>query len=226
MLPDSGSLAKAAILEQLVNVSREVDSLVSKFYRILAEASSLPPVEVIDKFFRQDVTLAKTSVDRSINRIYEYMASGRINLLDSRDLLFSILEKYESLVGRMEAASYRMLILRRAGYSLPEVDPLIAGQVRLLGESSQELVRLVRIVSGSPRGLEALRLVESPVSAINRAERDADEVYREIIDRLVGAAPDFRAYALYRDVADGLEDAIDFVADLARLYRLLAISSE
>ncbi len=81
-------------------------------------------------------------------------------------------------------------------------------------------------MSGSPRGLEALRLVESPVSAINRAERDADEVYREIIDRLVGAAPDFRAYALYRDVADGLEDAIDFVADLARLYRLLAISSE
>ena len=107
MLPDSGSLAKAAILEQLVNVSREVDSLVSRFYRLLSEASSLPPAEVIDKFFRQDVALAKTSVDRSINRIYEYMASGRINLLDSRDLLFSILERYESLMGRIEASSYR-----------------------------------------------------------------------------------------------------------------------
>ncbi len=226
MLPDSGSLAKAAILEQLVNVTREVDILVSRFYRILSESASLPPAEVIDKFFRQDVALAKNNIDRAINRIYEYMASGRLNLLDSRELLFSILEKYETLMRRIEAATYRMLILRRAGYEIEDVDPLLVALVKLLGSASQELVGLVRRVAGAPKGLEALRLVEGPVSAINQAERDADEAYRELIDRLVNTAPDFRSYALYRDVADGLEDAIDTVTDLSRLYRLLVISSE
>lgn len=226
MLPDSGSLAKAAILEQLVNVTREIDILISRFYRILSESSSLPPADVIDKFFRQDLALAKTNVDRSINRIYEYMASGRLNLLDSKELIFSILEKYETLMRRIEAATYRMLILRRAGYEVEEVDKLLVTLVRLLNEESQELVGLVRRITGAPKGLEALRLVEGPVSSISQTERDADEAYREIIDKLVNTAPDFRSYALYRDAADSLEDAIDTVTDLSRLYRLLVISSE
>ena len=219
--PDTGNLVKAAVGEQLVNMARELDVLVSRLHSLVGESGGAPSPEAIDKFFRQDLALTKDSVDRIVSRVLEYIASGRMNLLDSKDLIFQLLNLYEELSRKIEAAVYRLKLIAGRGVRLPEVSKYVVEQARLLSQATTNLVYISRQIGGSS---EAFRRLESSVSRVVEIEREADRIYREALDVLLDAAPDYKAYVMYRDVLDNLEDAVDVVERLAKSMRILSIA--
>jgi len=214
---DTGNLVRAAIGEQLVNIAREVDAIASKLASLLS--GEPPSYDDVDKFFRQDMALARNNVDRMVRRILEYVASGRMNLVDSRDVLFDLLEEYERLVRSLEEAVHRLRHLTADPGS-----PAYTGSARLaaiLAEATRELVSMARHVADHG---EAGLVVERASSAVMTVEREADEAYRAAVDALLEAETGYKQLLVGKEALDLLESAVDSAERISRLLKILALA--
>jgi len=212
---DTGNLVRAAIGEQLVNIAREVDSLASRLASLLS--GEPPSFDDVDKFYRQDVALARNNVDRMVRRIFEYVASGRMSLVDSRDVLFDALEEYERLVRSVEEAVHRIRHLSPSSPAYPGASRLAS----LLAEAARELVSLARHVADHG---EAGLVVERAASTVMTVEREADEAYRASLDSLLEADLGYKQLLVGKDVLDLLESAVDSAERISRLLRIIALA--
>ncbi len=222
MYSDPGSITRASIAEQILNIAREVEVLASRLSSLLSKDPY--PGEELDKFFRQDLALAKNTVDRIVSRVFDYVGSGRLGLLDSKEVVFSILSEYEALVQRIEAAAHRARLAARLE-KLPGDPARRASSIAsILAEAAGELTSMARHLAG-PINSETVRLVEKRASKVTGLERQADEEYRAALDSLIEEAGGFREYVVMRDVVESLEDAVDSANRIARLIKLMVLSA-
>ncbi len=224
MYAGTGNISREVIIEQLMNISREVDTLAVNVYNVFPE-QGLPELEVLDKLFRQDITMAKTKVEETIGKLLMYIASGRLELVDSKEIILSITSGYETIVQRMEAFIYRLVMVKKAGAEdIPEASESIRRLVKLLIEVTDHLTAMARLVSNAAGNAETARLIESRADKVFQAEKTADDIYREALDSLLHKSSDFKQYILYRDALDLAEDAIDAAARVALYYKIMGLS--
>ena len=226
MYAASGNLSRTFIAEQLINVAREVDNAVAVVSRLIS-GSKLPEYQVVDKAFRQEVAMSKRSVETYSSRLLEYIASGRIELVDSKDLILGAVRIMESIVYNVESALYRLVLLKKHGIEeLPRINEEISAMLRVLSSMTSEITSITRLLSRIGSNRETMRMLERRVDQVVQAEADVDRLYREALDALIASSPTAAQAMLYKDALDSLEAAADAVKDLAESFRILARSYE
>ena len=226
MYAASGNLSRTFIAEQLINVAREVDNAVAVVSRLIS-GSKLPEYQVVDKAFRQEVAMSKRSVETYSSRLLEYIASGRIELVDSKDLILGSLRVMESIVYNVEDALYRLVLLKKHGIEeIPRINEEISSMLRVLSSMTSEITSITRLLSRIGSNRETMRMLERRVDQVVQAEADVDRLYREALDALIASSPTAAQAMLYKDALDSLEAAADAAKDLAESFRILARSYE
>ncbi len=229
MFAGTGNLSRTTIVEHLIYISREIDSLVSEILRKMSEEGNIPDIETLDKLYRQDVAITKDRINQAVSRLLEFIASGRMGLIDSKEFYIGIAMGLRRITDYVEATSHRMLLARKK-LGEPVSKDLVSRVVslmKLLEDSLFEISSIIRAYSTIARGdIEMLRTLESKVDKIKNIEQDADEVYRELMEKLLDIFENnFKAYVLFREIIDKLEDAVDETERIAINLRILALSA-
>ncbi|MEB3844442.1 MAG: hypothetical protein LRS48_02005 [Desulfurococcales archaeon] len=230
MYAGTGNLSKTTIIEQLIYMSRELDSLVSTILRTLGNEGSLPEPLVLDKIYRQDVQLSKGRIDQASARILEFIASGRMGLIDTKEFYISVTMRFVKIMDYVSAAAHRMLLASKklgeqsAKYS--QINNNLRRLLKTLEDSLFEISSIVRGLTSIVRGnIEILKSLESKADRVKLLEEEADELYRASLEEILDLAESFKAYALYREMLDKLEDAIDEAERIATDLKILALST-
>ncbi len=230
MYAGTGNISKTTIIEQLIYISRELDGLVSQLLRYMPEDGTLPSQEVLDKLYRQDVAISKDKIDQAVSRLLEFIASGRMGLIDSKEFYISIAMGLRRITDHVEAVIHRLLLAKKktgAQAEVPELVKSLRDLVRMLEEAIFETASIIRAFSTVSRGnTELLRSMEAKVDRIKEIEQDADETYRILMEKLLDIfSRDFISYTVYREVLDKLEDALDEAEKIAIDLKILALTS-
>jgi len=222
MYAASGNLSRTFIVEQLINIAREVDSGVATVARLL-QGSEFPEYQVVDKAFRQEVAMSKRNVEAYTSRLLEYIASGRIELVDNKDLVIAAVRLFDELIYDIEDAVYRVVLLRKYDVKeIPELNEKVSSILRTISSMTNELTAIVRLLSRVGGNKEAVRMLERRVNQVLQAESDVDILYREALDALVAGKPDVLQAMLYKDILEKLEAAADAAKSLAENFRVMA----
>ncbi|MEB3765036.1 MAG: DUF47 family protein [Desulfurococcales archaeon] len=230
MYAGTGNLSKTTIIEQLIYISRELDGLVSQLLRYMPEEGGLPSQEVLDKLYRQDVAITKDKIDQAVSRLLEFIASGRMGLIDSKEFYISIAMGLRRITDYVEAVIHRLLLAKKklgSDLEIPELSNTLREMIRMLEEAIFETSSIIRAFSTISRGnTEILKTMESKVDRIKEIEQDADETYRDLMEKLLDFFPDnYIAYTVYREILDKLEDALDEAERIAIDLKILALTS-
>jgi uncharacterized UPF0160 family protein len=229
MLPGTSSLSKTALIEQLIFIAGEVSSVSSTITRTFPESGALPETAVIDKMLRQDVKLAKSRVDSTVDKLLEYLAASRLELVDHKEFFINIAIRYKKIMDRLETTVHRLFLLRK---KLPEseqdkevneyIKKLLKMQEKMLFTLSSSIRALLSVNHGTR---EMLRSIESDFTRMKLTEENADETYREAFELVLDKFQDsMLGYVLYREVIDTLEDSIDESLEQGRDILILARS--
>ncbi|MCE4601397.1 MAG: hypothetical protein F7C38_07565 [Desulfurococcales archaeon] len=223
MYAGSGNISREVVIEHLVNIARELESIIVSINGIFRD-KSLPTAEVIDKIFRQDLVMAKERIEKNIAQLLLYIASGRIELVDSKELILRITEGYRDTITKLESFVHRLKLARRAE---AEVDSKIvermANMLGLVAEASGHITTLARLAGRAYGNNEIARRMEQRNDKVQEIERLVDEVYRELLDLLIDTTSDFKTYILVRDAVNTLEDTMDLLAKLSLNYFILGV---
>jgi len=226
MYAAGGSLSRTFIFEQFINIARRIDDGVAAVARLLSDGS-LPAYEVIDKMFRQVVVVTKNDVERSTGKLLEYLASGRIELVDNKDLVIEAVRLFDAAIYDVEEAVYRLVLLKKYNVEeIPDLNKKIAKMFVTLSEITSEITAIVRFLSRIGTSREILRMLESHVIQVNKAEETIDELYREALDALVASNPSTVQALLYKDVFEKLEATADDFKRLAETFYVMARAYE
>ena len=227
MYAGASNLSKTALLEQLLFVASETAALASGLNRLM-NSGDIPSAEVLDKFLRQDIAMAKERVDNAVEKILYYIASARMELIDYKEFFINISLRYRDIIDKLEATTHRMLLLRRKVTDgkderiIKDISKLVKISEEILFTLTSSLRSLINISEG---GSSVLKSIESGVSKIKLNEKTADEIYRQVFERLLDTFGDsMTVYVLYREVIDRIEEVIDESVDQATDILILARS--
>lgn len=223
MFAGSGSISREVVVEHLVNIARELEAIIVAVNNTF-DQDSLPRAEVVDKLFRQDLALSKERIERSVAQLLLYIASGRIELVDSKELILRLTEGYRDIVARIEAFTHRIKLAEMAG-AVPDQKILgdMKEMLKLIAEASGHVTTLARLAGRVMGNHEVARMMESRNDKVQEVERLVDELYREILETLIHSAGDFKNYILVRDAVDMLEEAMDLLSKLSLNYFILGV---
>lgn len=207
------SLTRRSVLEQLSNMARELAYASGRISKALMGGD----IEGAYKVARE----AKEGVDTVYYRLLDYIAGGRIELLDNADLYLFVARSLHRASQRLEAAVFRLTIL---GGDVGE-DALRRAALLLVKakEAASNLdSAITMLASASP---ESRGLVKSRMGYVARLEDEADSEYRSLISWLVDSSgiPPARMIIL-KDAADFIESVVDDIFEAANHLRIIAES--
>ncbi|MCE4629584.1 MAG: hypothetical protein F7C82_04835, partial [Desulfurococcales archaeon] len=145
MYAGSGNISREVVIEHLVNIARELESIIVAINNTF-DSSSLPRAEVVDKLFRQDLVMSKDRIEKSIAQLLLYIASGRIELVDSKELILRVTEGYRDIVTKLEAFIHRIKLAKRAGIEFDDkIFKRMKEMLNHIAEASGHITTLARL---------------------------------------------------------------------------------
>jgi len=223
MYAGSGNISREVVIEHLVNIARELESIIVAINNTF-DSSSLPRAEVVDKLFRQDLVMSKDRIEKSIAQLLLYIASGRIELVDSKELILRVTEGYRDIVTKLEAFIHRIKLAKRAGVEFDEkIFKTMKEMLKDIAEASGHITTLARLSGRALGNHDVARMMETRNDKVQEIERLVDELYREVLDKLIDTADDFKTYILVRDAISMLEDTMDLLSKLSLNYFILGV---
>jgi len=223
MYAGSGNISREVVIEHLVNIARELESIIVAINNTF-DSSSLPRAEVVDKLFRQDLVMSKDRIEKSIAQLLLYIASGRIELVDSKELILRVTEGYRDIVTKLEAFIHRIKLAKRAGIEFDDkIFMRMKEMLNNIAEASGHITTLARLSGRALGNHDVARMMETRNDKVQEIERLVDDLYREVLDTLIDTANDFKTYILIRDAINMLEDTMDLLSKLSLNYFILGV---
>ena len=223
MYAGSGNISREVVIEHLVNIARELESIIVAINNTF-DSSSLPRAEVVDKLFRQDLVMSKDRIEKSIAQLLLYIASGRIELVDSKELILRVTEGYRDIVTKLEAFIHRIKLAKRAGIEFDDkIFKKMKEMLNHIAEASGHITTLARLSGRVLGNHDVARMMETRNDKVQEIERLVDDLYREVLDTLIDTASDFKKYILIRDAINMLEDTMDMLSKLSLNYFILGV---
>ncbi len=224
MFTGVGNISREVVVEHLVNIARELESLLVSVNALIGEGN-LPSAEYLDKFLRQDIYSSKERIESNIAQLLIYMASGRIELVDSKELILRVTEGFRGTTSKLEAFVHRVKMASKAGVEVPEsVSSELKYILKLVTEASGHVTTLARLAGRAYGNHNVAKMMESRNDKVQEIERLVDDSYRSILDSLISQSKDFREYILLRDAVDMLEDIADNLSKLSLNLYVMGVS--
>ncbi len=220
----SGSISKVTITELLSDMAREIEYTASVVERALREKGFRG--EVLDKLARQDVKMLKDKAERYRNRLLEYVANGRAEIVGLREFYTAIALSIENSALKMDASIFRLLLYISSSTSTPaRIEERYLALLGKLRDTAGYLTSLIRAISLGGHTREARRRVQELATKISQVEEDADVEYRKalaaIVEELGG---DVKGFVLVKEAVDHLEDAVDLLYNAGNYATIIALS--
>ena len=228
MLPGTSSLSKTSIIEQIIYIANEVGGLLNSLKKTLAKNGFSP--EALDKFLRQDVAITKSRIDMNVEKILDYLASARVDLIDNKELYIGIANRYSSIVDSIETAIHRIILALKLTGGLDD------SATELINNIINEVENIYFILQDTVRGLlsvstgttEMLKRMEEDVVRVGKREGTVDDYYKLGIEKLAEAyRRDPVVFVLLKEALDELENTADKgleqATDLLFLAKALSI---
>ncbi|MCE4603132.1 MAG: hypothetical protein F7B18_08110 [Desulfurococcales archaeon] len=218
------SISVAAIVEHLLNMARDLEDLAHLAWRL---SSQSPEAEVLEKTYRQEVVTKKDKIEEMKSKLFEYMASGRIEVVEHSSFYLTIAISLERAAQSLDAAIYRMLLFTSIAKSqgaeaLAQVSGLFSSMREALNHLSSAL-RVVQNMSGANR--DQYKMLDQRVARVKVAEDDADKLYRKVMAyALEMYRGDCSLLVALKDLADSAENAMDYIAEAGDYVRALGVS--
>jgi len=219
-----GSISKATITELLADMAREVEYTASVIERTLKEKGFRP--EVIDKLSRQDLKMLKDKAERYRNRLLEYVANGRSEIVGLREFYTAIALSIENAALKVDSSMFRLLLALSKAKLAPQ--SFVEGYLTLLSrirDAAGYLTTLIRSVAVGGYTKEARRRIQDLAVKLSQIEEDADSDYRHALAAVVedlGDPP--QAFVLGKEAIELLEDAIDLLYNAGNYATIIALS--
>ncbi|MEB3860197.1 MAG: hypothetical protein LRS43_03190 [Desulfurococcales archaeon] len=221
----SSNITEAVILEILANMARELENISFKVSRSMVE--SRPGSEALEKLYRQDIMRAKGEVQKLRYKLHEYLAAGRMGLVEMAHVYTIIADDLAEAMSSLELGVYMTLLLSsRRENSSEDVARGLKEMYRMIADASAILASAVRMVQeASQASEEVLKLLSGKITKIEVMEEDADAVYRKLVASILeNYGNDPVALVTSKDVADRLEDFMDKIASAGHYVRLIQAS--
>lgn len=217
------SISVAAIVEHLLNMARDLEDLAHLAWRLAEDA---PGVEVLEKTYRQDVVTRKDKIEDMKSRLFEYMASGRIEVVEYSSFYLTIALSLERAAQSLDAAVYRMLLFTNIAGSGGEPLKQVSGMFSSIRDALSHLsaaLRMVQNMSGANR--DQYKMLDQRVARVKGAEEEADKLYRRVIAyALEKYRGDCSLLVALKDLADSAESAMDYIAEAGDYVRALGVA--
>ena len=218
------SISVAAVIEHLLNMTRDVEDLTHTSWTLVRDN---PSIEAIEKVYRQEISTRKDKIEDMKSRLFEYMASGRIEVIENSGFYLTIALNLERAAQSIDASVYRLLLfINTIGSPREETLNLVSELFFKLKEALGYLASSLRVLQGiSGANREVYKILDQRVRKIKEAEEEADGIYRKIIAHaLVTYKGDCGALTALKDLVDHQENAVDYVAEAGDYVRILGVS--
>ena len=230
MLSGTGNISVVTLLEQLIFVAEEASNTLNRLVMIIPENGDFPKPEIVDKFLRQDVRIAKNKIDNTVEKILEYLASSRLDLVDKKEFYINIALRYRYIMDYLNQTAHRMLLLSRRLQG-NGTNSLLNSKIRKMAVTGNDILSRLTLgirglLSAETGTVEAVKQVENILTKVKLLEQTADELYIDLLENIIDSYGDnLVAYTLYREVIDRLEDLIDASLSQATDILILAKST-
>jgi hypothetical protein len=149
-----------------------------------------------DRGLRREITVCEQEGDRITRQIIERLHQTRVAPLDPRDI-HALAEAIDDIVDEIEEVSEELAVYR----------------IEAPMELAQQLAGVVRDAARAARRaldrFEGFHDIEREAQAVRDLEHEGDRIYREAIASLFEQGIDPMVILRWKDVFQGLEDAID-----------------
>jgi len=218
------SISKITLIEVLQNMAQDIQNISATLLTRMHENTKS---EYIEKFYRQDLMSAKDRISRNKDRIFDYLASGRLELVSYKEFYINSSLQMECAISKLEAGIYRLLL----SYSIDksddsEVYKTIEGLIGEIYSSSQSLVDLLRSISTGTKGnSEKRKIIEERFNKISESEGRGDIIYREGLARVLVKYSDKPSRLIsFKETIEYLEDCIDCLYNASVYIKLIGFS--
>jgi len=219
----SESITRLTIIEVMQDMAQEIENISSMLYSAVKKDK-----EGIEKLYRQELLLAKEKISRARDRIFDYLANGRLEVLPYKEFYINSSLQLENAVNKFDAGVYRLILLqgaqRDAHYD--EVNDTIVYILEEIYNSSRSLVDLLRsLLSVRKASSEKRKMIEEKFSRIADSESRVDSIYRSGLAKILEfykAEPS--KLLLLKDAIEYLEDSMDCIYSSSVYIKLIGIS--
>lgn len=218
------SLSKVTLIEVLQNMAQDVQDVAATLLTRFRENSNM---EYIEKYYRQDLMSTKEKISRNKDRIFDYLASGRLELVSYKEFYINTALQLECAMSKLEAGIYRLLL----SYSMEkeadeDIYKAIDGLIGEIYNSSQSLVDLLRSISTGTKGnSEKRKMIEERFNKISDSEQKGDMVYREGLAKVLVKYSDKPSRLIsFKETIEYLEDCLDCLFNSAIYIKLIGFS--
>lgn len=151
----------------------------------------------------------KSNIELMKIKLSEYIAKISQGLLD-KDVYIEILKNLEKISQNIDAAAYRLGILRQKSINIEEIIlNLLKGIIEKILDSLDKLLSSLRVLLSNPK------LSRDLARVVIKLEEDVDELYRSFELRLFENSNNLIYIMLVKDIGDRLEDAEDLLRSCA-----------
>jgi len=151
----------------------------------------------------------KSNIELMKIKLSEYIAKISQGLLD-KDVYIEILKNLEKISQNIDAAAYRLGILRQKSINIEEIIlNLLKGIIEKILDSLDKLLSSLRVLLSNPK------LSRDLARMVIKLEEDVDELYRSFELRLFENSNNLIYIMLVKDIGDRLEDAEDLLRSCA-----------
>ncbi|WP_048816772.1 hypothetical protein [Caldisphaera lagunensis] len=218
------SLSKITLIEVLQNMAQDIQNVTAILLTNIRENSN---VEYIEKFYRQELMSTKDKISRNKDRIFDYLASGRLELISYKEFYINTALQLECSISKLEAGIYRLLL----SYSIEkgvdsDIYKAIEGLIGEIYNSSQSLVDLLRSISTGTKGnSEKRKMIEERFNKISDSEEKGDMIYREGLAKVLMKYSDKPSRLIsFKETIEYLEDCLDCLFNSAVYIKLIGFS--
>ncbi len=216
------SISVAAIVEHLMNMTRDLEDLAHLVWTL---TQGEPRIEAIEKAYRQEVVPRKEKSEEMKAKLFEFMASGRIEIVEYSSFYLMVAMSLEKAAQSLDAAAYRMILLAGAASRNGEAMSLVASQLEHVKSALGHLLSALRVVQSMSASNEKYRMLEQKIGNLKAAEEDADKVYRKLLAYAITEYKDnCSALIILKDLAESVEDSMDYIAEAGDYVRALGVA--
>ncbi len=219
------SISAAAIIEHLLNMTRDVEDLVYIVKRMLS-GESPARAEAIEKLYRQEILPYKTAIENMTSKLFEFLASGRLALVDMSEYYLNSAIQLERAGQSIEASVYRLLLLASLKVNLTtETIELMKSLYDKMEDSVRSLTSIMRLLQNM-RGEDAYRMLEERVRKLKETEEEADALYRKAYAYIISEFNDKpRELIVLKDMLELIESSIDRILEAGNYMRIIAVAT-
>jgi predicted phosphate transport protein (TIGR00153 family) len=185
---------------------RAADNLADAAQKLKDEIENFVDVEVKHK----EIVACELMGDELTREILRKLNSTYVTPFDREDI-YALTERIDDVVDSIRGVS-DLLILHQIEEPLPENQL----QAQLLAQAADAVAALVA-------KLEVMRGIETETELIDSLESSADKVYRRTVARLFSGDYEPRELLRWKDIVEGIEDAMNGIEDVANVVETIVL---